>query len=424
MLQSFIKKPNSLMSLYVSVAVFLFPALSLVVPSGYSYGPMLLLVGSIVLLIKKPIFQFQTDDLTLISLLFLYFLTGVFACIYHKLSIRACDIPLRFALAIPVYLLLVSYPPKEIFFWGGLLVGAIGSGILALNPQYNTASGGGRANGFTNHIQFGDINILMGCFLLLGCIWAYSEYKNKSIFMAFFIASLMAFMASILSLSRGGWLAFPPALLVLYLVIPVQIKKIFLLIMAGAFVLGVAALILLPDNNFLKARIHQTKTEITNVAHPNQDVSLSSFSTRVLMWENGLDAFYVHPIFGWGDIEAIKHEFPSKWELVNSVGDFNHLHNEFLDALAKRGLIGISALMLLYFAPLFYFGSLLFSTFSDIRIFAATGVMLIICLITFGLTQTFLAHNSGAVIFPFYLVIIKAYCRKILHQKNNATAKL
>ena len=60
---------------------------------------------------------------------------------------------------------------------------------------------------------------------------------------------------------------------------------------------------------------------------------------------------------------------------------------------------------------------------ADVMPFAAAGVVLILCVMVFGLTQCFLAHNSGTMAFVFYLVIIKAYCRNIVAARSIANAK-
>jgi O-antigen ligase len=74
--------------------------------------------------------------------------------------------------------------------------------------------------------------------------------------------------------------------------------------------------------------------------------------------------------------------------------------------------MGIIVLMALLLVPLKYFLTLVTRTYDqDSVAFAAAGVVLMVCVMVFGLTQTFLAHISGVTIFSFYLVIITAYCR-------------
>ena len=62
------------MLLYTSVAVFLFSAISLVVPSGFSLGAvMLIAAGSATLLLKRLKPKLETSDYRLIAVLAQYF---------------------------------------------------------------------------------------------------------------------------------------------------------------------------------------------------------------------------------------------------------------------------------------------------------------------------------------------------------------
>ncbi len=394
------------------LAIFIFSVLSLVIPSGYSYGPALLVLGSLNLIIKYNLIKLDRQDRIFISVLLLYFFVHVCLNITFSLPARSYDGLLRFLLVIPVYLFLTSYPPRSVFFWFGLMFGVLGAGFFAIFQIYFDSVHRERASGHINAIQFGDISFLMASLMLCGVAWAIYILKNKYVAFLFLLSSLFGFCASFLSLSRGGWIAIPLVLYVVFLTLRPATKKTFLASALLGFFLALVALIALPHTNPIKERILETGADLTSLSQGELNSESTSFYTRMQMWKNGIDAFSKSPIIGWGDITAIKNNSPDQWRALDAVDNFNHLHNEYLDALAKHGLVGFIALMALFLIPLKYFLNLMQRGNEEATIFAAAGVVLILCVMVFGLTQTFMAHNSGTTIFAFYLIIIRAYTKR------------
>ncbi|MEO8599218.1 MAG: hypothetical protein ABI656_05255, partial [bacterium] len=72
----------------------------------------------------------------------------------------------------------------------------------------------------------------------------------------------------------------------------------------------------------------------------------------------------------------------------------------------KRGLLGLIALLALYLIPLALFVRRVRDKSKAVRPYAVAGVLLSVSYISFGLTQSFLTHNNGVMIFAFTLVII------------------
>lgn len=406
-------KENSLMRIFCSFSVFLFSAISLVVPSGFSYGALLLVLGSIVLLRFRPSFSFQKHDWIFVLTLAGYFFINVLSNLYHGLPANAYDNVSRYLLAIPVYFLLILYNPEKNYFWFGVVFAAISAAIFTVYQKYAVVGWWGRPVGYMNAIQFGDIALLMASFSLCGCLWFFGKCKNIYFSVLCFFSSLLGLMVSLFSWSRGGWLAIPFVILSLYQSFDIQIRRKYLFYLPFFLIFTFFCYLFLPENNLFKARVLQTDAEVISYIRGDENKS-ATVSTRMKMWEVGLDAFKFKPIFGWGDLNVIKQQFSSSWVEINRQGDFNHLHNEYIDALAKKGLVGFAALMAMYLVPLYYFIGLMRTRQADVMPFAAAGVVLILCVMVFGLTQCFLAHNSGTMTFVFYLVIIKAYCRNIV----------
>ncbi len=79
--------------------------------------------------------------------------------------------------------------------------------------------------------------------------------------------------------------------------------------------------------------------------------------------------------------------------------------------------MGLAALVMLYMVPLKMFASGVVHENLQIRALALAGTLLPVAFIDFGLSQTFLAHNSGAMFYAFWLAVIwgcySAYSRAL-----------
>jgi O-antigen ligase len=117
------------MNRYTSLAVFLYSAISLIVPSGFSVGAGMLVLGCLVLLKKRDV-PLSGEDKLVMAVFAFYFLVAVAMNLLHGEIIKEYDQPLRFLLAIPAVLVLRAYPPSPAMFWSGLVVGGILAGLF------------------------------------------------------------------------------------------------------------------------------------------------------------------------------------------------------------------------------------------------------------------------------------------------------
>ena len=411
---------NAIMSWYIGLGIFLCPALALSIDSGYSYGPAILLLASLSLVVFRPRISLTSADWKFAILFFSYFIVQALYNFGFSLPSRSYDGISRFLVVIPVYFLLIFYPPKPLYFWSGLIVGVWVACAFAIYQRFYLTPPMDRAGGYINPIQFGDISFLMAALLLCGFVWARHTFKSFSVPAVFLLSSVAGFFASFLSLSRGGWIAIPFVFFVFFKALNIKTRKI----LASFFLLGcvtVFTIMLLPNTSSFKQRLMETQSDVASVLNINSSQESVSISTRLQMWSVGIEAFSARPLIGWGSIKAIKLAYPTQWASLDAIHDFNHLHSEYIDTLAKKGLIGFFILMSIYLVPLATFIRLMKSNDKMLVSFSSAGVVLILCVMTFGLTQTFMAHISGVTVFSFFLVIIAAYVRhsKLAYSENN-----
>jgi O-antigen ligase len=158
----------------------------------------------------------------------------------------------------------------------------------------------------------------------------------------------------------------------------------------------------------------------TNGYFKNGNTETSS-GARLEMWRIGFMIFPQHPWLGWG-----KQGYMNKKEQLIEAGqaspiirEHTHLHNEYLDALVKRGLPGLASVLLLYLAPLLLFVREMKRAGPKARPYAVAGMLLVICYLGFGLTQAFLTHNNGVTMFAFLLAVFWTSLRGHEHEGLN-----
>jgi O-antigen ligase len=393
---------QSILVLLISFAVFLFGALALSVSSGYTYGPVLLLLPALGYVWVRPYPMIGPCDRFIIAALLIYFLVGVVTNVFHHLPSREYDNFSRFLLAVPVLLLLLRFPIKPAYFWSGVALGAVGAAVVAYMDFY--VHGESRAGGHNNPIQFGDIAMLFACLLLAGFSWA-RQHSNLMV-AVFFLGIMSGIFASLLSGARGGWLALPVAIGCFYIANGFYKNKIQMLVCA--FVLSGLAVGFYSsqESSFLQMRIQDALSDLHQYTQAHN--ANTSLGIRFTLWQSGLDLVAQRPLLGWGSVEnylAITGDSSDVFQ------HFSHFHNEFLDAWVKRGLLGALALLALYLLPALAFYRQLKQSSIHIKPYAWAGLMLVLATLLFGLTQSFFCHASGVMVYVFMLVILWAQAR-------------
>lgn len=394
---------NTLMKNYVSLSVFLMGSIALVIPTGYSVGPLLLFFGSLALLYKRPTEKLTKKDMYLICVLSAYALVVSGLALQDEGS-RGLDRPIRFLFAIPVLLLVLRFPPRLAWMWAGLVLGGCLAGTWAAWQKF--FEGAVRAEGYTHVIQFGNLSMLMGVFCFAGLGWALAQTRFRYAWCSLLVlGGGMGMLGSLLSGSRGGWIGLPVMAFILYKSYGNFFsKRIKLAILSSVILIGLAAYSF-PQVG-VQERIYAAFDDISSYhSGGNRDTSLG---LRFEMWRGAGQLIAERPLVGWGQVgySQAMEALGEQGEITYLASQFGHAHNEFIDALAKRGLIGLSVLLALYFVPLRLFASGLKHQNLETRSLAVAGTLLSVGYIDFGLSQAFLAHNSGVMFYAFWLTLL------------------
>src|SRR5690606_2573888 len=210
--------------------------------------------------------------------------------------------------------------------------------------------------------------------------------------------------------SRGGWVGLPLILFVLYRAYG-RFLSTRLKALAVALLIGGATLVYVVPQFGVQQRVNLA---IADIQRYQQGNSATSVGARFEMWKGATQLFLQKPVFGWGasNYETAMQGLVKEGKAHPVVSNFGHAHNEILDNAAKRGLIGVVALLALYIVPIRLFSPGLRSPHLTARALATAGTLLPVASIDFGLTQVFFAHNSGVMIYAFWLVVLWGCYRK------------
>lgn len=401
--------------LYTSLAVFLLGAIALVVPSGYSVGAVLLLLGSVWLLVVRPALGLTRQDWLVIAALGAYAAVGMIEAWLDGQGSRGLDKPARFLLAVPALLLARAYPPRLAWMWSGLALGAIAAGSWA--GWQKLVEGVGRAGGFTYVIQFGNLSMLMGVLCLAGLGWAHVQQRRLPWLLLLGLGALFGILGSLFSGSRGGWVGFPLVLLVLYRGYGRQLSRRFKLAALLAILVGVVLVYAIPQAG-VQARVHAAFSDIAR--YVSGESRTSSLGARFEMWKGATQLIAERPLQGWGDngYQAGMQRLADEGVIHPEVTVYGHAHNEFIDAFAKRGVMGLVVLLALYLVPMRLFARGFRINDLEHRSVAVAGVLLSVAYIDFGLSQVFMAHNSGVMMYAFWLAVLWGTFRSMANRIN------
>ncbi len=394
--------------------IFLLPALALTtrVSVGLHEG-MLLLAG---LAFMAPLWRQRTHLFTPARLVIAAFAFNLLMALVSLLGTgfewRFMENPIKMMLAPLAIGLILLMRPRAHVLWLGLCVGTVGATGFAVYQRFVLLMP--RAEGFSMPITFGDLAMAMGLMSLAGIRQDSSPGARTRWAGLPYLAFAAGVSASILSGSRGGWLALLLSFLPMYSYGRHALgRRTVVILVASVGLMGAASL--LPQTG-VRERVMDVQREITLYNNGNPDTSVGA---RLEMWKGAWTLFIEHPFTGVGraNYNAGLNDLIGRGVINPAMRDYRHAHNEFLNALATQGLLGALALFALYAAPLGFFTRQL-KVAGPHRSYALAGVLLVLSYIDFGLTQVMFAHHVSAAFYAVTVCVLVGLC---IEQRRAAT---
>lgn len=406
MLLNFRKIEKNHIIFFSNILIALFFVTILTFKKGYSYVPITL--GTIATLtflyyrLKLKIkWQWDQEDKYLILALIAYFFTFVLSIIFNGDGIRIIDNPSRILLFIPLIFFFALYPIKKNVLFHFIPIGSFITGILAIYQKFFLEL----PKPFPGmmSIQAGDIAISLAMFSIVISLYWFSINKN-GLGILYIVFSVFGLVASILSGARGGWVSFPFCILFILACYYKNLNKKALLLIISIFTISILIFITRAEFEFAE-RYSSAKTDVKN--YFEKGIKNSSQGARLDMWENGIIAINEKPLLGHGNLGYDQfRDRQIRAQKMAETSSFNSLHNQYLEAFVKRGIIGFTALMVILIVPLAIFIQRLKSNNNYTKSIAVLGIVHIISHMFFFLTQSFFTHTSGTIFYFFMLILL------------------
>ncbi|ENM5834612.1 O-antigen ligase family protein [Vibrio metoecus] len=243
-----------------------------------------------------------------------------------------------------VYLIFVPWKkinPKVVYYI--IAIAAIVCGLNAFYERYSLNIY--RVGIATNPIPYA----LYLSFLVLSCLYLLLNSQSKALKILASIGGVLSLAAIIMTDVRGVILFLPVTIIYLVITTIKPIWKYYIASILSIILLsGVFYTIFQPKIN---ARIVQTQNEIALIKQGNLT---SSIGIRLDLWMYGVDIIAQNPFFGVGDSDLQD----SLSRMTNRGAAIQpHLHNQYLDFLARYGIVGTLVIFLFCLALVLNFNN-------------------------------------------------------------------
>jgi O-antigen ligase len=408
----------------VTGAAFALPAFSLGLPSGYSWGALMLVLAGFVALLSGgartcwQLSHWRWFSIA-VALMGLVWLLRIDIDWGQPLTIEAFGRIAKYALALIAIAAVCRKPPPIGWLKLGCWTGAWFAGLTAAWQIH--VQGMERASGYTNAIQFGDIAVLLTVWSLLW--WRHADGVAAKLYAAGAIVA--GAYAALASGTRGGWIIAPVLLLLVWLIsaprepssqkLPISghsrwSYRASVLMMMLAF-----ASVTWTKREYIIQRFSDAYLEFSH--YQKRETSDTSVGTRLALWSQAWTLGHQRPWIGWSETgyKREKQRLTAAGASPSHLNAYGHAHNEWLDLWAKGGIVGVTTLAIFYATPLIIYirarrterkphGR--YNAPSVNGTVTACGIVLIIGFIGFGMTQVLFAHNSGNMFYLFMNVLL------------------
>lgn len=357
---------------------------------GHSYLSIFVVIsiilGAINLIYNKEIGTLKSGCGFLLKITLMY---GI-VMIFNRLSHGEDSALIRITLFFTAF---VFFVPKTELIKKYAIYGAITGGwIVGFLAIKEVSEGISRVGGYTNAILFAQ-GALVLFILNLHVLFHESQAITKKLITIIGVG--LSLVAIYLSQSRGVWLSFIIVMVVYFTVNRHILIKNIRIILPGLIIILVAFNY---NSNIFIQRMDAVKNNFIQMDKGNYQTSIG---LRFVVWKSAWLGFLEYPFIGVGKdgIDELKKQQVSEHKInpVLLVGDAGlgmpHAHNQFLNQLVMRGLVGFIPMMILLAAPIFMRNR-----------FGFLGMYLALAYLVSGLTDVPLEQKETLYIFLFSLL--------------------
>lgn len=306
-------------------------------------------------------------------------------------------------------------PPRPGFWWWGVALGALLAGGIAAHEHFWL--GRWRPDNGMNAIPFGNLALLLGTLSLAALVLLPHALGRRFAVLqrvVLVLAALAGLLASVLSGTRGGWVVFPALAFLLCAAALTSLPRGRVVALVAVLMTALLAMAFLPRAS-VSARVGQG---VENLQEYAQGDAGSSLGVRLEMWRAGWHLVQEKPLLGWGEgkLEAQRDEWVAEGRFNRGISQYDQLHSDTVDTLARRGIVGGLSLFALYLVPLGLFwrywrraghaGNE--AVQREVRAFALCGALVVVAFMGFGLSQSMLRDPRGLA--GFLGLLVACWC--------------
>jgi O-antigen ligase len=312
--------------------------------------------------------------------------------------------PARMFFAVSALVAVLAARPSRRMLWWGVIAGALAA--LPFVAWQRIALGVERPGGLINAITFGDLALLLALLSVTAAIDMRENARQAGLAALGAIAGLGA---SLLTGSRGGWLALVvAALLFLRYARGIQGRRVRVLLAAGAAVVAVAWFV--PATG-MQARFAEGVGDIrTWVDGGNVNTRVG---TRLELWKGASMLIAEHPLLGldFSACRARLADYAREGKLDPVVLALPHLHNDGLQELATGGVVGFALWAAILAAPLLFFARQLRAGMKRPQFAVAlAGILVVTSYVSFGLTEVIFWSMKGSLFYALMVFVLMGFC--------------
>jgi O-antigen ligase len=243
--------------------------------------------------------------------------------------------------------------------------------------------------------------------LLLWMLMIYAWNNGRKIISSILlISSIVAFYGSLLSVTRGAWIAY---IFMIFIWLVHALKKsmrnkkyLFSLPVILRILFAILVFYMVTQTQQYKVLERSTKVTITALSYSNYN---NATNGRVSIYKDSINSIKNYPFgIGTDNFTSIKQTADKK----------NQAHNELLNIWVENGIQGVITFLLLFVYLFKYFWKYLNHKQELVGFYAACGLMLITSYAIFGQSQSVFSHHSTLIFFIFYLYFFFAQIQLLI----------
>lgn len=410
---------HSYRSALINLLCFAYFATLLVTPDSYKYSAVLLALAALLMLPSTYQSLLRPPAMLITASFVLYFLVTLAFAVPGG-HYEQVDMPSRVLLAVVIFACLLKYPPSLKAVLYGCSIGASIVGLIALYQHYGLGIRALSSGGFMS-IQVAGMAASLSVFSIFAYIFS-CQRSLPTLKKIAFVGVTLGFVATLLSGGRGSWVVTPFVAIwaIIYYRHTLKRRDFIAVTVSAALVIVTAAVPALYRASLVVSDLdryqHVKSVEIAAEPAAEQQPKIKTSSgTRVELWRTALLLWADNPLTGTGyDRFTEKKQDLVDQHIVDPVVMlFSRAHNQLLEELQVKGIIGGLALVFLLLAPWVATKKIQSKPHSD-QGFASIVLRCHIVLIAgYMLTQHYINHHSGILFFTLGVVIFASMALRL-----------